>query len=110
MAKYSAEFKLEVVLHHERQRDGAKRTAAHFGLDHGTVRMWVAAYRQHGYDGLIQRKRRRHYDVAFKLEVLRFLDQGGSIREACARFNIPGRFTIPAWQRRYASGGADEKH
>ena len=107
MAKFSIEFKLEVVLHHERQGGGAQRTAAFFGLDHGTVRMWVAAYRQHGNAGLIRRKRRPHYDVAFKRKVLRFLDQGRSIREACAHFNISARTTILTWQRRHASGGID---
>ncbi|AFT70357.1 Transposase IS3/IS911 family protein [Alloalcanivorax dieselolei B5] len=45
--------------------------------------------------------------MAFKLEVLDFLDQGRSIREASTRFNIPSRSTIREWQRRYESGGAD---
>ncbi|WP_154662198.1 helix-turn-helix domain-containing protein, partial [Litchfieldella anticariensis] len=74
MARYSSEFKLQVVLHHESPAGGSRRTAIQFGLDRGVVRSWVEVYRQHGEAGLARRTRPQVYDLAFKLKVVRFLE------------------------------------
>ena len=46
MAKYSLEFKLEVVQNYlsNDNDDGFRKTAHKFGLDQGTVRQWTAVY------------------------------------------------------------------
>lgn len=107
MTKYTTDFRIEVVLFHEQQGRGARFVADHFGIDRALVRRWVAAFRQHGVESLKICQHRRHYDLDFKLKVLRFLDKVGSIRQTCAHFNIPTHATILTWQRRYASGGID---
>lgn len=106
MAKYSTAFKLRVIRSHHRQGVGTQTTALRFGLDRGTVRKWLAAHRLHGRAGL--EKRYGRYSVAVKLQVLVFLEQeGGSIRQACAHFNIPAASTILSWRRRYERGGVE---
>lgn len=107
MTKYTTDFRLEVVLFHEQQGCGAGFVADHFGIDRALVRRWVAIFQQHGIEGLKVRHQRRHYDLTFKLQVLRFLEQVGSIQQTCAHFNIPTHSTILTWQRRYACGGID---
>lgn len=104
MAKYSLAFKLRVVRHREHDGFGSRTTATYFGIDHGTVKKWCAAYRLHGEDGL--KKRYRHYSSAFKVAVLRQMaSEGWSIRQACAIFNIPAQRTLQQWQRAFAEGG-----
>lgn len=107
MTKYTTDFRLDVVIFHEQQGGGSRGVADHFGIDRSLVRRWVASFRQHGLEGLRVRGQRRCYDLAFKLQVLQFLEQVGSIRQACTHFNIPTHSTILTWQRRYASGGID---
>ena len=54
MAKYSLEFKLEVVQNYlsNDNDDGFRKTAHKFELDQGTVRQWTAVYQTQGADGL----------------------------------------------------------
>jgi len=104
MAKYSLAFKLRVVRHREHDGFGSRTTATHFGIDHGRVDKWCAAYRAHGEDGL--RKRYRRYSSAYKAAVLsRMASEGWSIRQTCAIFNIPAFSTLQQWQRAFAEGG-----
>jgi len=104
MAKYSLAFKLRVVRHREHDGFGSRTTAMYFGIDHGTVEKWCAAYRFQGEDGL--RKRYRRYSSAFKVTVLRQMaSEGWSTRQACAIFNIPAQRTLQQWQRAFAEGG-----
>lgn len=106
MAKYSTQFKEQVVHYHEQHGGGARATAIHFGIDHGTVRKWSAAYALHGLSGLI--KRPGDYSVQFKLRVLHTLEKKHwSVRQACAFFNIPAFSTLRTWRRRYNEGGTD---
>ena len=105
MAKYSLAFKLRVVRYRARYPIGSRATAAHFGIDHGTVRKWCAAYAEHGEDGL--KKRYRRYSSAFKKAVLRRMTkEGWSVRQASAFFNIAAPTTLHQWQRAFAQGGA----
>uniref|UniRef100_UPI00223FA290 transposase n=1 Tax=Aeromonas salmonicida TaxID=645 RepID=UPI00223FA290 len=50
--KYSTDFKRQVALHYLNGHDGAKKTAALFGVDHGAVRRWTEHWKASGDHGL----------------------------------------------------------
>jgi transposase len=72
MSKHSAQFKRAVVEDYLSGKYGGSGAVAHrHGVDHGTVRIWVAAWRAHG-EAALQKKYSR-YDGQFKLKVLQFM-------------------------------------
>lgn len=105
MSKYSAQFKRSVVKDYLSGRGGSSEDVARrHGIDNGTVRKWVAAWRVHGNEAF--RKKYSHYDARFKLKVLRFmLSKSLSCRETAAVFDIRNPASIGVWKRQYDSGG-----
>ena len=75
MSKHSVAFKLSVVEFYRKGERSAREVGAHFGVDHSTVRKWVASYEAHGAGGLA--KKFSHYDAAFKLSVLQRMWEDG---------------------------------
>jgi transposase len=106
MSKYTEAFKRSVVVRYLVGDLGSKAVAQTFGLDHGTVRNWVAIYGQHGDAGLARKL--TPYSAAFRLSVLQHMwDNHLSYRETAAFFNIRNRGCLPVWQRLYRTGGID---
>ncbi len=106
MSKHSTSFKQSVVSCYLHEDLSFRDVGSRFGIDHGTVRKWVALHCEHGLAGLT--KKRSHYDVAFKLSVLqRMRNDGLSARQAAALFNIRNASCISQWQRSYECGGID---
>jgi len=106
MTKYSTDFKLKVVQYHATNSGGSRKTANHFGIDHGTVRKWYDLYTLHGPQGLS--KRSRTYTVKDKLAVLQRMEwENWSTRQTSAYFNISTPYTVQTWLRRYNEGGAE---
>jgi transposase len=105
MSKHSAQFKRAVVEDYLSGKYGGSGAVAHrHGVDHGTVRIWVAAWRAHG-EAALQKKYSR-YDGQFKLKVLQFMHTKAlSCRETAAIFDIRNPSVISVWKRRYDSGG-----
>lgn len=105
MAKYDERFKLSVVQHYKRGTQGVKVIAQQYGLDHATVRRWVAAYQQHGQKGL--RKKFSHYSARFKEAVLLQMQRESlSARQVIALFDIRGGVgVVTDWQCRYHEQG-----
>ena len=71
MAKYSQQFKLEVVQNYlsNKNDDGFRKTANKYKLDRATIRQWVAIYQTLGEDGLKPQSHRITYSTEFKLKV-----------------------------------------
>jgi len=104
MAKYSTEFKLEVIRHYLSKVEGFARTAKRFGIPRIYVRYWVGAYELHGMKSF----QRTNATVSAKQKALiirTIKKEGISIFQACIRFNISGAVTILKWQRLYNEGG-----
>ena len=77
-----------------------------YGIDHSTVRKWVARYKVHGLAGVT--KKSAHYDANFKLSVLqRMWDDGLSYLETAVLFNIRGTHSISKWVKLYEAGGME---
>lgn len=105
MSRYSAQFKQSVVKDYLSGKGGGSRDVARrHGIDHGTVRKWVASWRVHGKDAF--RKKCSRYDARFKLKVLQFMQlKALSCRETGAVFDIRNPASIGIWKRQYDSGG-----
>lgn len=89
MAKYSNEFKLQVVNDYL-QGHGEKHTAKVFRLDHAAVRKRATLYVLHGEDGINRRPGITVYPLDFKLNAVRMIiNEGLSQKEVSARLNLP---------------------
>ncbi|WP_431320423.1 IS3 family transposase [Rhizobium sp. YTU87027] len=106
MSKHSEAFKRSVVEFYQTGERGAREVGRRFGVDHATVRTWVASYAAHGPLGLAKKFSR--YDTAFKLSVLqRMWEDGLSYRQTAALFDIRNKSSLADWERRYKTGGID---
>jgi transposase len=106
MNKYTKQFKREVIQYYLSGKGGYHRTAEHFGITAPMIRRWVATYRLHGEESF--RQRQGHYDVNFKMSVLRHMwDNALSVNQTAAFFNIPNPTSIRIWANRYDQGGSE---
>lgn len=106
MSKHSTAFKHSVVEFYRSGTRGSREVAARYGVDHSTVRKWVASYSAHGLAGL--EKKFSVYDAPFKLSVLRRMwEDGLSYRETAALFDIRNASCLADWQKRYERGGIE---
>jgi transposase len=103
MTKHDEQLKLLVVQEFEASGLGSRAVGCRHGVDEGTVRAWVARYRQHGVLGL--RKKCSHYGAEFKLSVLqRMWREDLSCRHVAALFNLGGHPVVALWERQYHAG------
>lgn len=105
MKKYSTELKFEIVSYYLSGNGSLRETAEKYGTNRGDVQKWVAAYRQHGMEGLSTKV--RTYSGDFKLNVVKYMNKTGcSARQTAAYFNIPSFNTVCTWKRIYFEKGA----
>ena len=82
-----------------------KSVATEKNINPSNLRLWLRFYEQYGKSGLKSRSN-RHYDVAFKLQVLATINSDLlSLRSACVRFNIPSESVIISWRKAYDLNG-----
>jgi transposase len=106
MVKYTKKTKLKVIKQYLDGQLGYHRLSAKLGIPAFTIRRWVDAYRLHGDESF--ERRRDHYPAGFKLLVLQHMwDNGTTINQTAAVFNIPHPDSIRIWAKRYAEGGSD---
>jgi len=106
MTKYSAETKMAVGQYYLEGKDSYKGTANRFGVNQTDVIKWVAAYKNHGTEGLTVKN--GSYTGEFKLHVIKYMQAHGlSARSTAAKFNIPGFTTVCKWERIYLEEGTD---
>jgi len=106
MAKFTAEKKLEVVHKYINNEGGYRFLSEIYGTTHNTIKKWVLQYQYHGVEGLI--KNYTNYTVQFKLDVLNYMnEQGTSLYETAAIFNIPAPSTILTWKLKLETEGLD---
>ena len=72
MAKYSQEFKLEVVQYYL-SGFGRHQVSHKFGIHHSDVAKWVANYNNHGAEGLSRKNTNTVYTPEFKFKVMKVL-------------------------------------
>ena len=105
MVKHTKKIKLKVIKQYLNGQLGYHRLSAKLGIPAFTIRRWVDAYRLHG-DASFDR-RRDQYPAGFKLSVLQHMwDNGATINQTAAVFNIPHPDSIRTWAKRYDEGGS----
>ena len=79
MAKYSEEFKLQLVKEYVEGTLGYTLLARKYGLpDPSPIKRWVQAYQAFGQEGLQKKQTNQVYSVQFKVDVLHFMKQTGA--------------------------------
>ena len=108
MAKYSQEFKLEVVQYYL-SGFGKPATSEKFKVSQSDVKKWVSAYQQYGVDGLIRKTTKSTFTTKFKLEVVRtVISEGLSLHEASLHFGIGNKgHAISNWLKLYNEHGIE---
>ncbi|AUT38581.1 IS3-like element ISAba45 family transposase [Acinetobacter baumannii] len=107
MAKYSQEFKLEVVQYYL-SGFGRHQVSHKFGIHHSDVAKWVANYNNHGAEGLSRKNTNTVYTPEFKFKVIQsVLEQGLSVREATNQFNLKSHTQLLSWLLQYKEHGID---
>lgn len=106
MAKFTAEKKLEVVQKYLNYEGGYKYLSELYGTSRSTIQKWILQYQYHGEEGLINNY--TNYTVQFKLDVLNYMnEQGTSLYETAAIFNISAPSTILTWKLKFETEGLD---
>lgn len=76
------------------------------GSSKSEVIKWVQRYQHHGTEAFL--KPYAGYSIQFKLDVLNYMnEQGTSIRETAARFNIPSHSLLIQWKKQVEWQGID---
>lgn len=103
--KHTEQFKLSAVECYLQGTRGLQLVSREFGIEKSMLRRWVGLYRNHGNDGLAQRKPCPH-DAVFKMSVLQHMwDNALSYTQAAAVFNVRNTQSVANWARRYREGG-----
>lgn len=103
MAKYSGEFKLQLVEEYVEGTLGYKLLARKYGLlDPTSIRRWVRAYQAFGQKGLQKKQAKQVYSVQFKVDVLHFMKQtGASYQDAADQFGMNNPSLIASWNQKF---------
>ena len=108
MAKYSSEFKYQVVQEYLNGTVGYNTLACKYDIKSKTqIQNWVAVYREFGPEGLSVKKTRAVYSAAFKMEVLEYMNRtGASMTETALHFKLKNPALVAAWNTAFLKGGA----
>ena len=106
MGKFTAKDQIEAVQRYLTGIEGYKNLAKQLGIEPKTFHYWIKKFKYHGekaFDNTYT-----PYDKAFKLNVLNYMnDQGTSIRETAAIFNLSTPTVLLTWVKKMNVGGLD---
>lgn len=98
MAKFTFEDKLWAVKEYEKGSLSYRDISNKLGTHHKSIQKWVNLYAEYGEDSL--RKSYTNYTAAFKMEVLKYMDDNwASLNDTAVKFKIPDPSTISAWRK-----------
>ena len=109
MAKYSYEFKKEVVATYLKGEGGYNYLAKKYNVaDESIVRRWVKAYKSLGDEGLLRSRKNKKYTFDFKLSVVElYLTTEISYQELALRVGINNPPLITKWVNDFRIAGPD---
>jgi transposase len=103
VAKYTPEYKLEIIKKVLEDGKTFGELAREYQLDKADVQKWTAAYNIHGMAGL--ERRNNKYTGEFKQQVIEDLHTNKmSLRQAGAKYNLEHHI-ISKWERIYLEEG-----
>lgn len=109
MAKYSEEFKLQLVQEYLEGPLGYTLLAKKYALSNRSIlKNWVRAYKEFGLEGLRRKKKKATYSVQFKVDVLHFMKQtGASYSDTATTFGMNNLSLIANWNRTFQEKGIE---
>lgn len=109
MAKYSYEFKKQVVDAHLRGEGGYTYLAKKYGVaNRRQVLNWVHSYEQFGDDGLKRSRKQEKYSFEFKLAMVEsYLSSEVSYQELALKNGIKNSALIVKWVNEFRIAGPD---
>ncbi len=106
MTKFSSKEKIQAVRRYLEGAESGKTIAKSIGVASCIFYERTSRYESYGEKAFEQRY--TSYTTRYKLDVLHYMnEQGTSIRETAALFNIPSYETLRKWKIAYATGGLD---
>lgn len=107
MAKYTFEFKLQVVTDYLSGLGGCRTLSKKYHVNKSDVQKWVAVFKTHGEKGLQVKKSKRQYSIEFKLNAVHLvIVDGMSYRQAASALCIQEPSLIGAWLKIFREQGA----
>lgn len=109
MAKYSFEFKKQIVLDYLNGKGGFRYLAQIYDIpDTKTVRTWVNAYKTFGNKGLLRSRKKETYTFEFKHHVVElYLTTEISYQELALSVGMNSPALIVKWVNDFRAVGAD---
>lgn len=109
MAKYSTEFKYEVVKAYLEGKSSYESLAKSFNIpDKCQVRIWVNAYKTLGYEGLKRSRNNKQYSTEYKLKVVKlYLTGEMSYQDLANNLGISNPSMISTWVGKYRKYGIE---
>jgi transposase len=106
MSKFTTEEKLQAVIRYIHGNESLREIAKSIGTVHQILLRWVKQFENHGEKAFV--KQYTNYTQQFKMDVLNFMTENGtSLDDTAAIFNIPAPSTILAWKKQLETKGSD---
>ena len=109
MAKYSCRFKKKLVLEYLNGEGGYGYISQKYGMsDDSQLKIWVAAYKKFGDEGLKRSRSHKFYSFEEKLSVVEsYLTSECSYQELALRMGINQPSIVGRWVRKFKMAGPD---
>jgi len=109
MAKYSFEFKKQIILEYLSGGGGSNFLAKKYGVPQGKmVRNWINSYKEFGDDGLRRSREKKNYSFEFKLHVVElYLSSKVSYQDLAISQGINNHAMIAKWVNDFRIAGPD---
>ena len=109
MAKYSFEFKMEVVQAYLNAEGGYRYLASKYNIPaKRRIEEWVHAYRKFGEEGLMRSRQNKKYTFQFKLSMVElYLSSEVSYQELALSQGISNPSLIVKWVNDFRIAGPD---
>ena len=109
MAKYSFEFKKQIILEYLSGGGGSNFLAKKYGVPQGKmVRNWINSYKEFGDDGLRRSREKKNYSFEFKLHVVElYLSSEVSYQDLAISQGINNHAMIAKWVNDFRIAGPD---
>ena len=108
MAKYSFEFKKQLVSEYLSGRIGGNSLARKYGVNRSQLWRWINAYKEFGDEGLKRSRKKEKYSFEKKLFVVElYLSSEISYQELALQEGINNPSMISNWVNRFRIAGPD---
>lgn len=109
MAKYSFEFKKQIVQEYLNDEGGHKYLATKYGIPaKSNVKKWIDAYNEFGNEGLMRSRQNKTFSFEFKLHVVElYLTTEASYQELALSVGVNNPSMINKWVNDFQIAGPD---